>query len=102
MTKHINQASQKQIEKPCKQFKVSVAGQDIIYLESHRTVLECIESADIEVHYHCRDGYCGACRVTLLNGQINYPQGEPLAFVGDNEILPCCCVPVSNIKLKLE
>jgi ferredoxin len=102
MTKHINQASQNQIEKPCKQFKVSVAEQDIIYLESHRTVLECIESADIEVHYHCRDGYCGACRVTLLNGQINYPQGEPLAFVGDNEILPCCCVPVSDIKLKLE
>jgi ferredoxin len=87
-------------EKPA--IKISVAGQEIIYLDSHRTLLECLESAEIEVHYHCRDGYCGACRVALKSGQINYPQGEPLAFVGENEILPCCCIPNSDLSIEID
>lgn len=81
--------------------KVTVDNQEIIYLDSHKTLLACLESSDVEVHYHCRDGYCGACRVSLKSGKIEYPQGEPLAFVGDGEILTCCCIPVSNISIDL-
>jgi ferredoxin len=102
MSQSEQQASQDKLKLNSKSIKVSVADKDIIYLDSHNNLLECIESADIEVHYHCRDGYCGACRVTLTRGQISYPQGEPLAYVGDNEILPCCCIPMSNIELKVE
>jgi ferredoxin len=102
MSQSEQQASQDKLKINSKAITVSVADKDIIYLDSHNNLLECIESADIEVHYHCRDGYCGACRVTLTRGQISYPQGEPLAYVGDNEILPCCCIPMSNIELKVE
>jgi ferredoxin len=102
MSQSEQQASQDKLKLNSKSIKVSVADKDIIYLDSHNNLLECIESADIEVHYHCRDGYCGACRVTLTRGQISYPQGEPLAYVGDDEILPCCCIPMSNIELKIE
>jgi ferredoxin len=102
MSQSEQQASEVKLKLNSKSIKVSVADKDIIYLDSHNNLLECIESADIEVHYHCRDGYCGACRVTLTRGQISYPQGEPLAYVGDNEILPCCCIPMSNIELKVE
>jgi ferredoxin len=102
MSQSEQQASEVKLKLDSKSIKVSVADKDIIYLDSHNNLLECIESADIEVHYHCRDGYCGACRVTLTRGQISYPQGEPLAYVGDNEILPCCCIPMSNIELKVE
>ncbi len=87
-------------EKPA--IKISVANQEVIYLDSHHNLLECLESSNVEVHYHCRDGYCGACRVTLKSGEINYPQGEPLAFIGDGEILPCCCIPNSDITIEVE
>ena len=81
---------------------ISVSDQKIEYKDSSQTILTCLENANIEVHFHCRDGFCGACRVTLLSGEINYPKGEPLAFIGDAEILPCCCVPVTNISLLIE
>ena len=82
--------------------KIMVQGKVVPFENNEQTLLECLESANIEVHYHCRDGFCGACRVTLVEGEINYPQGEPLAFVGENEILPCCCIPVTDITLKID
>jgi ferredoxin len=82
--------------------KIRVNGKVIEYKNPKQTLLECLENENVEVHYHCRDGFCGACRVTLINGEISYLNGEPLAFIGDNEILPCCCVPVTNISLKVD
>ena len=82
--------------------KIMVQGKVVPFENNEETLLDCLESADIEVHYHCRDGFCGACRVTLVEGEINYPQGEPLAFVGENEILPCCCIPVTDITLVID
>lgn len=84
------------------QLKINVQSKVVHYENNEQTLLECLESADVEVHYHCRDGFCGACRVTLVEGEINYPLGEPLAFVGDKEILPCCCIPVTDITLLLD
>ncbi|WP_425457509.1 class I ribonucleotide reductase maintenance protein YfaE [Colwellia echini] len=82
--------------------KISVQGKIVCYKNSKQTLLDCLESADIEVHYHCRDGFCGACRVKLVEGEINYPMGEPLAFVGEQEILPCCCIPITDITLLID
>jgi ferredoxin len=93
-------ASSKPSIKPAPQ--ISVNGKVIAYTQPKQTLLECLEQEGVEVHYHCRDGFCGACRVTLTSGEINYPEGEPLAFIGENEILPCCCIPVTNISLKID
>jgi len=82
--------------------KISVNGKIVHYDNNEQTLLDCLESGNVEVHYHCRDGFCGACRVKLVEGDINYPLGEPLAFVGKNEILPCCCIPVTDITLIIE
>lgn len=82
--------------------KIKVGDISVTYLDSHQTILNCLEAANVEVHFHCRDGFCGACRITLDEGQVNYPQGEPLAFVGDGEILACCCQPVTDIKVTIE
>lgn len=83
-------------------FIINVENKAFNYHPDDKTLLNCLEKHDVEVHYHCRDGFCGACRVTLTKGQVNYPQGEPLAYIADNEILPCCCVPNSNISLELD
>lgn len=71
----------------------------VIYSNTDETLLECLEKANHDIHYHCRDGYCGACRVTLNKGEVNYFKGEPLAYVGKDEILPCCCKPTKSIEI---
>jgi len=81
--------------------KITVEGSTVLYKDNKQTLLECLESENHEIHYHCRDGYCGACRITLNKGQVNYFNGEPLAYVGENEILPCCCKPIGDIDITL-
>ena len=82
--------------------KITVQGKVVYYKNNEQTLLDCLESANIEVHYHCRDGFCGACRVKLNKGQIKYPNGEPLAYIGEGEILPCCCMPIGDIGIEIE
>ncbi len=64
-----------------------------------RTLLECLDQEGVEMDSHCRAGFCGACRVKLVRGQVRYPSGQPLACIRENEILPCCCEPVSDIEI---
>jgi ferredoxin len=64
------------------------------------TLLESLESQGITLPFQCRDGYCGSCRTTLINGSVTYQQ-EPMAWLNDQEILPCCCIPTSDITIKL-
>lgn len=41
------------------------------------------------------------CRVRLLDGEVQYLE-QPLAFVAADEILPCCCVPRSDVRVDCE
>jgi ferredoxin len=63
-------------------------------------ILSALDRAKIESDSHCRAGFCGTCRVTLLRGQVSYPGGEPRGYVREGEILPCCCVPTSDIEIR--
>jgi ferredoxin len=67
---------------------------------SENCLLDVLELHDVQVEYQCRSGYCGACRLKLLKGEVCYRQ-QPLAFVNPGEILPCCCMPVVDIELEL-
>lgn len=64
-------------------------------------LLESLEAQDIHIPYQCREGYCGGCRTDLIDGEVAYLQ-EPMAWINEGEILPCCCVPKTAIKLKLK
>jgi len=81
--------------------KITIDGSTVLYKDNEKTLLECLEREKHEIHYHCRDGYCGACRITLNSGEVDYFKGEPLAYVGEGEILPCCCKPKGNIEITL-
>lgn len=54
------------------------------------TLLEGLERTGHDVEYQCRSGYCGMCRLELIEGEVSYAS-PPLAFVGPHEVLPCCC-----------
>lgn len=62
------------------------------------SLLQALEAAGFELSYHCRTGFCGACRSTLKSGVITY-LNEPLAYVRPGEILPCICIAKSDLVL---
>ena len=72
-------------------------------LEFHyaNNLLESLEAQNVPVPYQCREGYCGGCRTDLLEGEVAY-LSEPMAWINEGEILPCCCVPKTPLKLKLK
>lgn len=75
--------------------------QSIEFSSGCPSVLHCLEAQKINVAYQCREGYCGACRATLVSGDVQYNE-EPLAFVREGEILLCCCKPSGNISINLK
>lgn len=82
-------------------FSITVEEREIPFLDEDKTILNTLEREKIESHFHCRDGFCGACRCTLKKGTVEYKE-YPLAFIGDNEILTCCSYPTSNIEISVE
>ena len=63
-------------------------------------ILDFLEKQGIEMHSHCKAGFCGTCRTSLIRGEVHYPGGPPLGYLREGEILPCCCVPTSDIEIK--
>ncbi len=80
--------------------RVDIVDAKTIVTADNQTLLESLEANDIHIHYQCRDGFCGACRTQLLSGEVTYTT-DPLAFIDDNEILPCCCYALGDIKVKV-
>src|SRR5690554_7451703 len=85
---------------PIPRYEISINEHRSVYFQHANTLLESLEAQDVNVHYQCREGYCGSCRVQLLEGEVYYYE-EPLAWVNNNEILTCCCIPKSDLKIKL-
>jgi ferredoxin len=68
---------------------------------SDNTLLDYLEKQKVDVHYHCREGYCGACRCKLVKGKTDY-KIEPIAFIRPGEILLCCATPDGDVELELD
>ena len=64
-------------------------------------LLEALEKNGYKPEYHCRQGMCGVCRLILKSGQVSYTF-SPLAYIGPNEILPCCCIVKSDISIGIK
>lgn len=95
-----DQLELKGLEKPIHALQVEGVSKP---LEFHyaNNLLESLEAQDVHLPYQCREGYCGGCRTDLIEGEVAYLQ-EPMAWINEGEILPCCCVPKSALKLKLK
>ncbi|TCW00297.1 class I ribonucleotide reductase maintenance protein YfaE [Biostraticola tofi] len=73
-------------------------GKQLCCDQAHASLLDLLEAHQVAVEFQCRSGYCGACRMGLLRGQVSYQQ-PPLAFIKRGDILPCCCLPTEDIEL---
>ncbi|AXR06790.1 class I ribonucleotide reductase maintenance protein YfaE [Salinimonas sediminis] len=86
------------MDKPDDVFRIDVVDAQCVPAGTDKTLLESLEQHGIDVHYHCREGFCGACRTKLLAGNVRYTT-DPLAYIDDDEILPCCCIPLTHLKV---
>lgn len=75
-----------------------ITNQDTFSLKDSESILEALEDRGHNVEYQCKKGFCGSCRVKKIAGEVEYKE-TPLAFVSDDEILPCCATPKSNLRL---
>jgi CDP-4-dehydro-6-deoxyglucose reductase, E3 len=81
------------------EFKIKTQeGKEFISVEGG-TVLESALSAGLVFDYSCKSGQCGACKTTLLKGEIIEIQEQVALNKEDanNQFLTCCCTASSNI-----
>ncbi|HIF9108091.1 TPA: class I ribonucleotide reductase maintenance protein YfaE [Photobacterium damselae] len=79
---------------------ITIKNQIITNVDTNLSILESLELNDVKVEFQCRNGYCGACRCKLIDGEVKYIK-DTLAFVNEDEVLICSAAPKSNITIKL-
>lgn len=69
-------------------------------VRSEETVLDAALRQNIGLPYGCRNGACGSCIGSLLEGEIDYPSGNTTALEGqaDDACLMCQAVPRSDLR----
>jgi CDP-4-dehydro-6-deoxyglucose reductase len=69
-------------------------------VRAEETVLDAALRQNIGLPYGCRNGACGSCISSLLEGEIDYPSGNTAALEGqaDDACLLCQAVPRSDLR----
>lgn len=83
------------------QEKMLITNDSVVNLEEGESILRALEKTGHAVEFQCKQGYCGSCRVKKLAGKVSYKE-EPLAFINEDEILPCCATAESNLRLDVD
>ncbi|MDO6764728.1 class I ribonucleotide reductase maintenance protein YfaE [Agarivorans sp. 1_MG-2023] len=78
--------------------RVIAGGVEVVVDGHHKSILEAYEQAGFTPEFHCREGVCGACRTTLVKGEVEYTQ-SPLANIPKGQILSCCSKPKGTIEV---
>ncbi|WP_064602828.1 class I ribonucleotide reductase maintenance protein YfaE [Photobacterium sp. J15] len=79
---------------------ITIEDQTIANVDTSLSILESLEKNDVKVEFQCRDGYCGACRCKLIDGEVSYFR-DTIAFVGEGEVLTCSATPASDITIEV-
>ena len=74
------------------------SGANARFESSHCSLLVCAGKNKVSLESGCRTGACGSCAVKLLCGKVRYTR-EPQFDMQSNEILPCVCVPESDLEV---
>ncbi|MBN3563356.1 class I ribonucleotide reductase maintenance protein YfaE [Aliamphritea spongicola] len=80
--------------------RIKVNHHGTFYYQYEFSLLDALEAQEIPAPYNCRGGYCGTCKVRLIDGEVEQVQDALFDTVGD-EILTCCCKPVGHIEIEI-
>jgi len=75
-------------------------GNQTFYYQYEPSLLDSLEAQQIDAPYNCRAGYCGCCKVRLLQGEVQYTD-EGMVDLKDDEVLTCICIPKTHIELEI-
>lgn len=89
-----------------KEFQVVVQpGSTRLVVRQGETLLEAGLREGIALPYECRNGGCGACRITIVQGSVDHgayqPGTLPDAMRARGEALLCCATPLSDLEVEL-
>lgn len=78
--------------------RVTVTPADLHFeVDPGETILAAAIRQGVGLPYGCRDGACGSCKCTLVDGHVTHGPHQPQALSADEErsgrILACCAVP---------
>jgi ferredoxin-NADP reductase len=75
-------------------------GKSATYSNKNGNLLSLAKQHSVVIPASCRTGQCGTCAVKLLRGSVKYVR-PPSAEVMEDEILPCICIPTSDISVQV-
>jgi uncharacterized protein len=68
------------------------SGKTLTWQDEYDSILEFAEANDLDPAYNCRQGICGTCMCTILEGEVAY-QTEPTAAIAEGSVLICIAKP---------
>lgn len=70
------------------------------------TLLEAGLRAGLRLPYQCRNGGCGVCVCTLLNGRVDHGAYQPAALTAAmraaGKALLCCATPLEDLEIEID
>jgi CDP-4-dehydro-6-deoxyglucose reductase len=74
-------------------------------VEPSESILEAALRQGIILPYGCRNGACGSCMGTVLEGSVDYPDGQPAALpysdAAQQKALFCQAHPASDVSIQI-
>lgn len=81
-------------------FSIQFGADTSIVFQRQPTLLAALEEHGIELNSECRSGECGECKVKLRKGKVKQLVNVEMDLQ-PGEVLPCCCVPESDLRLEV-
>jgi NAD(P)H-flavin reductase/ferredoxin len=77
-----------------------------VSVRAGETVLDAGLRAGLALPYECRNGGCGRCLCTVLNGRVDpgayQPSALPDALRARGQVLMCCAVPQGDVEIDVD
>ncbi|MEX0709550.1 MAG: FAD-binding oxidoreductase [Woeseia sp.] len=88
-------------------FRIAIQpGMNNATAKSGETILEAGLRAGVALPYECRNGGCGECMCTVLNGRIDHGAYQPMVLTREmreqGKALMCCAIPLSELEIEVE
>ncbi|GKU11898.1 unnamed protein product [Fusarium langsethiae] len=75
---------------------------ETVTVPSNKTLLDVLNEAGFDVLYSCKSGACGACKVTLCKGEVDYRSTALLAKEKGSALQACVDRGVEKLEIELD
>ena len=77
---------------------------DLYKIEDNETVLQAALKQGLVLPYGCKNGACGSCKATIIDGEVDYGEHHPKALSvseqKNKKVLLCTAKALTNLKIR--